>query len=251
MYHIYSHDECTPHFSNQKVCFSFPHIMMTPWICCHEHRLRLNTERHINCAAHSMAFEISRAANLIGHFRMFPSASYCRLWKASIPPCVGLPPQWLHVFIVSSIGLFLIFTRVNWSGCLHLSRAARGQYATYTVCFKLKSVKYPLKNCSCASRRHFSIDEVCVRYWTQQHEKLFERTIWSGVQPNMRHTTMKDTQDMHSNERGECHTTVTRPLSRSSLLRIEILDRDRLPLAHCTEEPLVTEEFDLDQKCTM
>lgn len=87
------------------------------------------------------------------------------------------------------------------------------QAIVYTVCFKLKAVECALENGNHAARRHFGIDEVRIRYWRQQHKKLFEHIIWSDVQTDMRHTTIQDTWDVHSNERAVHNTALTWPLS--------------------------------------
>ncbi|CAN8011959.1 unnamed protein product [Ixodes pacificus] len=44
--------------------------------------------------------------------------------------------------------------------------------ASYTCELKLKVVEHAILHGNCAAARHFGVDEVRVRYWKQQREKL-------------------------------------------------------------------------------
>lgn len=121
-------------------------------------------------------------------------------------------------------------------GCLRLSRVSRGGYASNTICFKLEAVEYALKNDKHRSRRHFSIDEVCNRYWRRQHEKLFSPdTIWHPVQ----HVAYN-----HSGHMGYVFKRVSIVYHHCHMATF---DCDSLPLAVCKEELIMTEKFNLNQ----
>ncbi|KAL1435126.1 hypothetical protein MTO96_011256 [Rhipicephalus appendiculatus] len=47
-----------------------------------------------------------------------------------------------------------------------------GRNVSYTAGFKLQAVEYALEHGNRAAGRHFGIDEVRVRYWRKQHDKL-------------------------------------------------------------------------------
>uniref|UniRef100_A0A023GJZ4 Putative tigger transposase n=1 Tax=Amblyomma triste TaxID=251400 RepID=A0A023GJZ4_AMBTT len=47
-----------------------------------------------------------------------------------------------------------------------------GRYASYTAAFKLKAVDYALEHGNRAAGRHFGVDEMRIRYWKKQREKL-------------------------------------------------------------------------------
>ncbi|CAN7995716.1 unnamed protein product, partial [Ixodes hexagonus] len=47
-----------------------------------------------------------------------------------------------------------------------------GRYMSYTCGFKLKVADYAFEHGNRVAARHFCVDEVRVRYWRQQREKL-------------------------------------------------------------------------------
>lgn len=47
-----------------------------------------------------------------------------------------------------------------------------GRNVSYKAGFKLKAVDYALEHGNRAAGRHFGVEEVRVRYWRKQHDKL-------------------------------------------------------------------------------
>lgn len=47
-----------------------------------------------------------------------------------------------------------------------------GRYASFTAAFKLKALDYALEHGNRAAGRHFGVDEIRIRYWKKQREKL-------------------------------------------------------------------------------
>ncbi|KAH8010131.1 hypothetical protein HPB51_025255 [Rhipicephalus microplus] len=79
-----------------------------------------------------------------------------------------------------------------------------GQYASYTAAFKLKALDYALKHGNHAVSRHFGVDEILIRYWKKQHDKLMatnstrraSRGPKSGKFPEMEKAVLEYVKDI-------------------------------------------------------
>ncbi|KAH8008653.1 hypothetical protein HPB51_000479 [Rhipicephalus microplus] len=78
------------------------------------------------------------------------------------------------------------------------------QYASFTAAFKLKALDCALEHGNRAASRHFVVDEIRIRYWKKQRDKLkaTNSTRWpfcgpkSGKFPDIEKTVLKYMKDM-------------------------------------------------------
>lgn len=131
-----------------------------------------DTDNEVSCEKNALGFSASAAMFVLMSRTVTAAAAY---WSTCCHPAANSLRRVPIIFATPLSRHFakrLAAVLSLLCDCLLWCRFATGRYASFTAAFKLRAVDYALQHGNRAAGRHFDVDEVHIRHWKNQREKL-------------------------------------------------------------------------------